>query len=131
MAHASVDCHLDFISLLSLANIGVIEPEVSLSKKQVASNDHSRSISQQGDPKKETKSFSSPSSLLKGTVLLNGESSLNGIYRGLAKRRRDQRDSIVEVAALEGLEAAEDEQFDVKVFSFTIVTYTLCNSKHS
>lgn len=32
MAHASIDYHMDFISLLSLANIGMVEPEVLMIK---------------------------------------------------------------------------------------------------
>ena len=34
MAHANVDYHMDFISLLSLSSIGVVEPEVSMAKKR-------------------------------------------------------------------------------------------------
>ena len=34
MAHARIDYHMDFISLLSLSNIGVVDPEVMMIKKQ-------------------------------------------------------------------------------------------------
>ena len=34
MAHASMDYHMDFISLLSLSNIGVVEPEIQLAAKK-------------------------------------------------------------------------------------------------
>ena len=33
MAHAGMDYHVDFISLLSLSNIGTVEPELALTKK--------------------------------------------------------------------------------------------------
>lgn len=36
MAHANMDYHMDFISLLSLSNIGVLEPQLVLAQKKQA-----------------------------------------------------------------------------------------------
>lgn len=35
MAHAGIDYHVDFISLLSLSNIGTVDPELALAKKPI------------------------------------------------------------------------------------------------
>lgn len=95
MAHASIDYHMDFISLLSLSNIGVVEPEILIAKKQ-----HQSVVEPQANFGCNGITHPQPSS--HGTLhLVNG---MNGLERG-PKRGRENGG---ELEALEQDQLYED-----------------------
>ncbi len=117
MAYAGMDYHMDFISLLSLANIGVVDPEVSLSKTTHNGLDHLAPPDGHGGTQVLHASTRGQLNVLSSNSSGEPLHSVNGtykLYKGLTKRRRDQVESVPE-ASLEATGFPDDVQYVIKV----------------